>query len=98
MVVRVVTKDLENAKRLLARLTRRFGGGRVSLGSDGEVEVTTRGAQNGALVQTLEAVEEWLQETAAESAEVVVDGRSYTVEQPASARVGEKAAAAPRGR
>jgi hypothetical protein len=80
MVVRVVTKDVENAKLLVVDLVSFLGGECVSLRA-GEVQLQLRGDANGAMVRTLEAVERWLEQTDRASAEVYVDERSYTVVQ-----------------
>jgi hypothetical protein len=82
MVVRVATKDVESAKLLVVDLVGLFGGEHVSLRADGEVRLQLRGEVNGALVQTLEAVERWLEQTRSASAELCVDERSYTIEHP----------------
>jgi hypothetical protein len=82
MVVRVVTRNFENARELVTRLVRLLGGECISVRSDGEVEVQTHGPQNGVLIHTLETVEDWLGETRLESVEVCIDGHSYRVEQP----------------
>jgi hypothetical protein len=81
MVVRIVTKDVESAKLLVADLVRLMGGKSVSLQEDGEVALQLRGKGNGALVLTLEAVERWLEQTGTAVAEVRIDERSYRVEQ-----------------
>ena len=81
MVVRVVTKDVESAKLLEVDLVRLMGAKSVSL-QDGEVALQLRGKGSGALVLTLEAVERWLEQTGTAAAEVRIDERSYTVEQP----------------
>ena len=81
MVIRVVTNDVESAKLLVVDLVGLLGGECVSLQADGDVELQLRGEVNGALVHTLEAVEHWLEQTGAASAEVWVDERSYRVEQ-----------------
>ena len=79
MLVRVATKDVESAKLLVVDLVGLFGGEHVSLQADGEVHLQVRGEVNGALVQTLEAVERWLEQTRTASAQLSVDERSYTV-------------------
>jgi hypothetical protein len=81
MVVRVATKDVENAKLLVVDLVSVLGAECVSLQADGEVQLQLRGDANGAMVRTLEAVERWLEQTGTASAEVCVDERSYTVAQ-----------------
>jgi hypothetical protein len=81
MVIRVATNDLEGAKLLVVDLVGLMGGECVSLQPDGEVQLQLRGEVNGALVQTLETVEQWLEQTGTASAEVWVDERSYMVEQ-----------------
>jgi hypothetical protein len=81
MVIRVATRDLEGAKLLVVDLVGLLGGECVSLQADGEVQIQLRGEVNGALVQTLETVEKWLEQTGTASAEVWVDERSYMVEQ-----------------
>jgi hypothetical protein len=81
MVIRVATKDVESAKLLVVDLIGLVGGECVSLRADGEVQLQLRGEASGALVDTLEAVERWLEQTRTFSAEVWVDERSYTVEQ-----------------
>jgi hypothetical protein len=86
MVVRVATKDVESAKHLVVDFVELFGGEQVSLQADGEVELQLRGAGNGALAQTLTAVERWLGQASIASADVWVDERSYTVEQAGSSR------------
>ena len=82
MEVRVATKDLESAKLLVVDLVGLFGGEYVSLRADGEVQLQLRGEINGALVQTLETVERWLEQTRTASAQLSVDARSYMVEHP----------------
>ena len=82
MLVRVATKDVESAKLLVVDLVGLFGGEHVSLQTDGEVQLQLRGEINGALVQTLETVERWLEQTRTASAQLAVDERSYTVEHP----------------
>ena len=82
MEVRVATNDLESAKLLVFDLVGLFGGEYVSLRADGEVQLELRGEINGALVQTLETVERWLEQTRTASVEVRVDERSYTLEHP----------------
>ncbi len=85
MVIRVATHDVESAKLLVVDLVGLLGGECVSLQADGDVQLELRGEVNGALVQTLEAVEHWLEQSGTASAEVWVDERSYMVEhrQPA---------------
>ena len=80
-LVRVATKDPESANFLVVHLAGLFGGGRVSLQADGEVQVQLP-ELNGQLVQTLKAVECWLEQSGTASAEVSVNGHSYTVEHP----------------
>jgi hypothetical protein len=80
--VRVGTKDVESAKLLIVDLVGLFGGERVSLQTDGTVQLQLRRDGNGALVHTLEAVERWLEQTGTTSAELCVDDRSYTIERP----------------
>ena len=82
MLVRVATKDVESAKLLVVDLVGLFGGEHVSLQTDGEVQLQLRGEINGALVQTLKAVERWLEQTRTASAQLSVGERSYTVEHP----------------
>ena len=55
-LVRVATKDPESANLLVVHLAGLFGGGRVSLQADGEVQVQLP-ELNGELVKTLKAVE-----------------------------------------
>ena len=81
MVIRVATNDVESAKLLVVDLVGLLGGECVSLQADGDVQLELRGEVNGALVQTLEAVEHWLEQTGTAVAEVKIDERSYTVEQ-----------------
>ena len=73
MVIRVATNDVESAKLLVVDLVGVLGGECVSLQADGDVQLELRGEVNGALVQTLEAVEHWLEQTSTASAEVWVD-------------------------
>ena len=80
-LVRVATKDPQSAKLLVADLVDVFGGGRVSLQADGEVQVRLP-ELDGGLVQTLTAVEWWLEQSGIASAEVSVNDHSYTVEHP----------------
>ena len=80
-LVRVATKDPESANLLVVHLAGLFGGEQVSVQADGEVQVRLRGL-NGELVQTLKAVECWLEQSGIASAEVSVNERSYTVEHP----------------
>ena len=86
MEVRVATGDVDRAKLLVVDLVGLFGGARVSLQPDGTVQLHLRGEVNGALAHTLQAVERWLEQTHTASAEVAVDGRSYTVEHPERAQ------------
>jgi hypothetical protein len=85
MEVRVATGDVE-AKLLVVDLVGLFGGAHVSVEPDGAVQLHLRGEVNGALAHTLQAVERWLEQTHTASAEVSVDGRSYTVEHPERAQ------------
>ncbi len=89
MEIRVATNDVESAKLLVVDLVGLLGGEYVSLQANGEVHLELRGEVNGSLVQTLEAVEHWLELTGTASAEVWVDERSYMVEQrqPAPASI-----------
>jgi hypothetical protein len=82
MDVRVATGDVESAKLLVVDLVGLFGGECVSLQGDGEVQLHLRGEINGALAQTLKAVERWLEQTQTASADVSVDRHAYTVEHP----------------
>jgi hypothetical protein len=84
MAIRVTAQDAESAKRLVAELVRVFGGECVSLKASGEIEVHPAEESNGAVIHSLEAVERWLEATEIPSAEVSVNGRSYTVRQPGS--------------
>jgi len=86
MEVRVATRDVERAKLLVVDLVRLFGGAQVSLQLDGAVQLHLRGEVNGALAHTLQAIENWLEQTHTASAEVSVDERSYTVEHPERAQ------------
>ena len=79
--VRVATKDPQSANLLVVHLAGLFGGEQVSLQADGEVQVQLP-ELNGELVQTLKAVESWLEHTGIASAEVSVNEHSYTVEHP----------------
>jgi hypothetical protein len=85
MEVRVATGDVDRAKLLVLDLVGLFGGAQVSLQPDGAVQLHLRGEVNG-LAHTLQAVERWLEQTHTASAEVSVDGRSYTVEHPERAQ------------
>jgi preprotein translocase subunit SecD len=80
-VVRVTTRDSENAKLLVAQLAGLFGGKQISLQADGEVQVQLP-ELDGELVKTLKAVERWLEQSGISSAEVSVNEHSYTVEHP----------------
>ena len=80
-LVRVATKDPESANPLVVHLAGLFGGQHVSVQADGEVQVRLP-ELNGELVQTLKAVESWLELTGIASAEVSVNEHSYTVENP----------------
>ena len=80
-LVRVATKDPQNASLLVVHLVGLFGGEQVSLQADGEVQVQLP-ELNGELVQTLKAVECWLEQSGIASAEVSVNEHSYTVEHP----------------
>jgi hypothetical protein len=86
MLVQVATRSFENAKELVLRLTQLFGKECVYARADGEVELQVHGSPNGALIHTLETVEDWLGQTALRSVDVCVDGRSYRVDQPAAGR------------
>ena len=78
----VATKDVESAELLIVDLVGLFGGERVSLQTDGTVQLQLGRDGNGALAHTLEAVERWLDQTGTTSAEVCIDDRSYTIERP----------------
>ena len=80
-VVRVATKDPQNASLLVVHLAGLFGGEQVSLQADGEVQVRLP-ELNGELVKTLKAVECWLEQSGIASARVSVNEHSYTVEHP----------------
>ena len=80
-LVRVATKNSEDANLLVVHLAALFGGEQVSLQADGEVQVQLP-ELNGELVQTLKAVESWLEQSGIASAEVSVNEHSYTVEHP----------------
>ena len=80
-LVRVATKDPQNASLLVVHLAGLFGGEQVSLQADGEVQVRLP-ELNGELVKTLKAVECWLEQTGSASAEVSVNEHSFTVEHP----------------
>jgi hypothetical protein len=80
-LVRVATKDPQNASLLVVHLAGLFGGEQVSLQADGEVKVRLP-ELNGELVKTLKAVECWLEQSGITSAEVSVNEHSFTVEHP----------------
>ena len=80
-LVRVATKDPQNASLLVVHLAGLFGGEQVSLQADGEVQVRLP-ELNGELVKTLKAVECWLEQSGIASAEVSVNEHSYAVEHP----------------
>jgi hypothetical protein len=84
MVIQVATQDAESAKRLVTELVGVFGGESVSLDPAGEIEVHSNGESNRTLIQSLEAVERWLEAAGIPSAEVRVDGRSYKVHRAGS--------------
>jgi hypothetical protein len=77
MVIRVAGQGAESAKQLVVALVGLFGGECVSLRADGEVQVQPREESNRALAQTLDAVDQWLEETSIGSADLVVDERPY---------------------
>jgi hypothetical protein len=80
-LVRVATKDPQNASLLVVHLVGLFGGEQVSLQADGEVQVRLP-ELNGELVTALKAVERWLEQSGSASAEVSVNEHSFTVEHP----------------
>src|SRR6478672_7189637 len=84
-LVRVATKDPQNASLLVVHLAGLFGGEQVSLQADGEVQVQLP-ELDGELVKTLKAVECWLEQSGIASAEVSVNEHSYTVEHPERAQ------------
>jgi hypothetical protein len=84
MVIRVAVRDVESAKRLVVRLVDLFGGECVSLRADGEVQLQPHEESNRALAQTLDALEDWLEETRIGSADVWVDERPYRIDRPRS--------------
>ena len=84
-LVRVATRDAESANFLVVHLADLFGSGQVSLQDGGEVQVQLP-ELNGELVQTLKTVESWLEQSGIASAEVSVNGHSYTVEHPRRAK------------
>jgi hypothetical protein len=80
-LVRVATKDPQNASLLVVELAGLFGGEQISLQADGEVQVRLP-ELNGELVKTLQAVECWIGQCGIASAEVSVNEHSFTVENP----------------
>ena len=80
-LVRVATKDPQNASLLVVELAGLFGGEQISLQADGEVQVRLP-ELNGELVKTLQAVECWIGQCGIASAEVSVNEHSFTVEHP----------------
>ena len=84
MVIRVPVRDVESAKRLVVGLVDLFGGECVSLRADGEVQLQPHEESNRALAQTLDALEDWLEETRIGSADVWVDERPYRIDRPRS--------------
>ena len=84
MVIRVAVRDVESAKCLVVGLVGLFGGECVSLRADGEVQLQLHEESNRALAQTLDAVEDWLEETRIGFADVWVDERPYRVDRPRS--------------
>ena len=78
MVIRVGAPETET-DGLVAELARVFGRESVSLAPAGEIQVSTRG-EYGALIQSLEVVQRWLEEAPVPSAEIFVDGRAYKLE------------------
>jgi hypothetical protein len=84
MVIRVAVRDVESAKRLVVGLAGLFGGECVSLRADGEVQLQPHEESNRALAQTLDALEDWLEETRIASADFWVDERPYRVDRPRS--------------
>ena len=85
-LVRVATKDPQNASLLVVHLAGLFGGEQVSLQADGEVQVRLP-ELNGELVKTLKAVECWLEQSGIASAEVTVNEHSFTFEHPRGAEI-----------
>jgi hypothetical protein len=86
-LVRVATKDPQNASLLVVHLAALVGGEQVSLQSNGEVQVRLP-ELNGELVKTLKAVESWLGQCGIASAEVSVNEHSFTVEHPERVEIG----------
>jgi hypothetical protein len=81
MIIRVATKDVESAQRLVAGLSGHFGGEHVSLRSEGDVQVQLNGdSGQRAMAETFSSVERWLEETGIASTDVWVDGRQYRLE------------------
>jgi hypothetical protein len=90
MVIRVAAQVVESAKHLVVGLVGVFGGECVSLRADGEVQLQPHEESNRALAQTLDAVEDWLEETRIGSTDVWVDERPYRVDRPTVAISGRQ--------
>jgi hypothetical protein len=81
MLIRVATRDLDSAQRLVASLIGHFGDEHVSLQVAGDVHVQLNGdSGQRAMAATFSSVERWLDETGAGSTDVWVDGRQYRLE------------------
>ena len=80
-LVRVATKDPQSANLLVVHLAGLFGGEQVSLQADGEVQVQLPELY-GELMQTLKAVESWLEQSGTAAAEVSPPGKRRAGPRP----------------
>jgi hypothetical protein len=80
MLVAVEAPDTQSAMSLVQRLVPVVGGEAVSLAASvGEVRVEASSESDRVLVDTLDAVEDWVSELELDHARVRYDGRTYTM-------------------
>jgi hypothetical protein len=85
MVIRVAVTDVEQAEHLVGGLVTLLGDECVSPEADGEVHVRLQGkSSQRIIVETLNVVERWLDETGLGSVDVWLGERPYRLERPRS--------------
>jgi hypothetical protein len=80
MEMRIVVPDAASAGALAERLTVAFGADRISFwGGRREVDIRVERESDRSVIQILDAVERWLDQTAVASAEMWLGEHSYRV-------------------
>jgi hypothetical protein len=80
MEMKIVVQDAASATSLAARLTSVFGADRIALWRDRpEVDIRVEQESDGLVLQVLDAVERWLDQSTFGSAEMRLGEHSYKV-------------------